>query len=301
MTQGEKSDRQGAERLFELPDVDLTTRIKPIALPVWTESKARLIQRYLQLFVRITKHGTYIDGFAGPQKPHINEYAAKSVIGTGPTTFFRSGEPARLRHFHLFDIGSPQIEVLHGLRQNHPELDVNVYHGDFNRKVDKILRPETLKFTEATFCLLDQRTFECEWDTVRRLADYKREANYKIEIFYFLASWWFDRAVAGLKAGRRLEEVSRAWWGRDDWPAMLSMSRWKRQDELRKRFQTELGYKYADSWPIYGRKAQKTRIMYFMIHATDHNEAPKLMRRAYLSSVYRDASVQLSMYPLAED
>jgi three-Cys-motif partner protein len=301
MTQDERSDRQGAEHLFELPDVDPITRIKPIALPVWTESKARLIQRYLQLFVRITKHGTYIDGFAGPQKPHIDEYAAKFVVETGPTTFFRSGEPARLRHFHLFDIGSPQIEVLHGLRQNHPGLDVNVYHGDFNRKVDKILRPETLKLTEATFCLLDQRTFECEWDTVRRLADYKREANYKIELFYFLASWWFDRAVAGLKAGRRLEEVSRAWWGRDDWPAMLSMSRWKRQDELRKRFQTELGYKYADSWPIYGRKAQKTRIMYFMIHATDHNEAPKLMRRAYLSSVYRDASEQLSMYPLAED
>ncbi len=34
--------------------------------PVWTHNKARFIMRYLRYFVFITKHGTYIDGFAGP-------------------------------------------------------------------------------------------------------------------------------------------------------------------------------------------------------------------------------------------
>ena len=175
---------------------------------------------------------------------------------------------------------------------------MNVYHDDFNRRVDSSFCPENLKPTEAAFCLLDQRTFECEWATVRRLADYKREAGYKIELFYFLANWWFDRAVAGLKAGNRLEEVCRAWWGRDDWQDMISMSRTDRQEELRKRFQKELGYRYSDSWPIYGVKARKTRIMYYMIHATDHEEAPKLMRRAYLKSVFRETHEAISLYPL---
>jgi len=300
MPRKEKQDPHEAERLFGLPPLAAAMRIRPISLPVWTESKARLIQQYLQLFVRVTKHGTYIDGFAGPQRRHIDEYAAKLVVETEPAKFFRSGEPARLRHYYLFDIGSPQIEVLSRLREQHPDRDVNVFHGDFNRRVDDILCPEKIKPTEATFCLLDQRTFECEWATVRRLADYKREADYKIELFYFLPNWWFERAIAGLKTGHNLERVCLAWWGREDWPTMLSMSRWRRQEELKKRFQEELGYRYADSWPIYAVKARKTRIMYFMIHATDHDEAPKLMKRSYLKSVYREPYKKLSLYPLDE-
>ena len=33
---------------------------------IWTENKASLIARYLYYFVLVTKHGTYVDGFAGP-------------------------------------------------------------------------------------------------------------------------------------------------------------------------------------------------------------------------------------------
>ena len=42
--------------------------IKPLPYPLWTKHKATLIARYLYYFVLITKHGTYIDGFSGPQK-----------------------------------------------------------------------------------------------------------------------------------------------------------------------------------------------------------------------------------------
>jgi hypothetical protein len=48
--------------------------------------------------------------------------------------------------------------------------------------------------------------------------------------------------------------------------------------------QTELGYASVTPWPIYERKGGN-RIMYYMIHATDHPEAPKLMRRAYVRAV----------------
>jgi hypothetical protein len=130
-----------------------------------------------------------------------------------------------------------------------------------------------------------------------RLADYKREAGYKVELFYFLANSWFERAVSGLRAGSNLEDVCRAWWGRDDWETVISMSRWQRKEELRKRFRTELGYRFADSWAIYEAEDRTTKTMYHMIHATDHPEAPKLMRRAYLKSVWRDSSEQLAMYP----
>jgi hypothetical protein len=44
----------------------------------------------------------------------------------------------------------------------------------------------------------------------------------------------------------------------------------------------ELGYATAAAWPIYERADSGLgKVMYFMIHATDHEEAPKLMNRAY--------------------
>jgi hypothetical protein len=46
------------------------------------------------------------------------------------------------------------------------------------------------------------------------------------------------------------------------------------------RFRNELGYKHAYAWPIFERKAGR-KIMYYMVHASDHDEAPKLMHRAY--------------------
>ena len=49
------------------------------------------------------------------------------------------------------------------------------------------------------------------------------------------------------------------------------------------RFKCELGYAYADPWPIYSKEVGG-RVMYHMIHATDHDAAPLLMNRAYLKA-----------------
>jgi hypothetical protein len=43
-----------------------------------------------------------------------------------------------------------------------------------------------------------------------------------------------------------------------------------------------LRYKSVMPWPIYGTEGT---VMYYMVHATDHPEAPGLMRRAYKTAV----------------
>jgi hypothetical protein len=53
---------------------------------------------------------------------------------------------------------------------------------------------------------------------------------------------------------------------------------------LEKRFHEELGYKYVTSYPIFKRD-QNNIVMYQMLHATDHNDAPELMNRAYRQAV----------------
>jgi hypothetical protein len=42
---------------------------------------------------------------------------------------------------------------------------------------------------------------------------------------------------------------------------------------------------YVKAWPIYERE-NGGAIMYYLIHATDHPEAPKFMSRAYRRAVF---------------
>ena len=243
---------------------------------IWTENKAKLIERYLYYFVLITKHGTYIDGFAGPQyEGKEGSWAAKLVL---------ESQPRRLRNFHLYDIKEEQFRKLNALKDSQPQepqRHIEVVGEDFNVLVTDLLRSRSIRQKEATFCLLDQRTFECYWSTVRALAEYK-SSGYKIELFYFLPNSWLDRALAALQDTRKLED----WWGRDDWRKIHQTRPPDRVQLFTKRFKEELGYSSVKPWPIFERQDGGGACMYYMIHATDHPAAPSLMSRAYKKAVF---------------
>ena len=114
--------------------------------------------------------------------------------------------------------------------------------------VHALLASGSIKQTEATFRLLDQRTFECHWATIDAVARYKSTGP-KIELFYFLPNSWFDRALAAQKD--RL--VLQAWWGRDDWEAWLKRKASERLEVFVRRFKEELGCQSVMPWPIYER------------------------------------------------
>jgi three-Cys-motif partner protein len=267
--------------LFNLTPKPPTQRLAPIHSPIWTEHKASLIARYLRYFTFVTKHGTYIDGFAGPQEqdgPHM--WAAKLVL---------ENEPRWLRQFYLFDADASKVKKLMALVDAQPPRDrakkeakrsVVVKRGDFNALVHGVLPPGAIKDSEATFCLLDQRTFECKWETVEALARLK-SGGHKIELFYFLANMWIDRCFGGTTTPKALDGIA-AWWGSTDWECLRRMRHPDRARLAAKRF-IDLGYAYSIEWPIYEAKGGKGHVMYYMIHATDHPEAPKLMQRAYKS------------------
>jgi three-Cys-motif partner protein len=119
-----------------------TRLYKRINQPIWTEHKARFIQAYLRYFVQITRHGTYIDGFAGPQyEDHPDAWAASLVL---------ESEPKWLRHFYLCEIRHRSIRALENLVADQPapmsksghrlSRKVEVIPGDFNASVENILR-----------------------------------------------------------------------------------------------------------------------------------------------------------------
>lgn len=261
---------------WPIPETD-GSRVKVYAeRPIWTEHKAKLIERYLYYFVFITHHGTYIDGFAGPQESEMPEmWAAKLVL---------ESQPRWLQRFYLCELNAGSFAALEALRaaqaprdkkKKEPKRSVNLYRGDFNVQVDAILAGDNIPPKQAAFALLDQRTFECQWATVEKLARHK--APHKIELFYFLPAHWFERAFSETQDKTKIER----WWGKSDWMQLPAMGDMVRADQLCLRFKRELGYQHAHAWPIYSREDGEGRIKYHMVHATDHDEAPKLMNRAY--------------------
>jgi three-Cys-motif partner protein len=252
---------------------------RQIPHPIWTESKANLIQRYLQGFVFVTKHGTYIDGFAGPQKIEKHEmWSAKLVL---------ESRPRWLRHFFFFESNQAKVETLNQLvakqplrAKGEPKRTCKIYSGDFNENIHQMLSGFPVADKEAAFCLLDQRTFECKWSSVEAVATHKRGGN-KIELFYFLANSWMDRSISGFNDP---EKEMKNWWGNETWKKLIERRGIERGMYLAERFKKEFGYKYAYPFPIFGRK-DGGKIMYFMIHASDHPEATPIMFRAYNKSV----------------
>jgi three-Cys-motif partner protein len=253
-------------------------RFKPLAERVWTKNKASLVARYLKYFVYVTKHGTYIDLFAGRQSDKAeNGWSAEQVL-------VMQHPQIAIRQYYLFEQDQSKIWHLQQLADQYPDWRIQVTQGDSNVQVRKLLPVGSIREKEATFCLLDQRTMECEWDTCRHVASLK-EGGFKPEQFYFLAVWWLPRTIAAVSTEAGEAHCDR-WWGRPDWRDLPPMRAQERAELLAERFKAELGYKYASPWPIYARARGQGGVMLHMIHATDHPEAPPLMERAYRWAVH---------------
>lgn len=239
--------------------------------PLWSEEKARLIQEYLKLFTFVTKHGTYIDGFAAPQwRDRIELCSANLVLET---------EPKWIRKIWLCDNDPKGLELLEEIRKKHDEKGrtIHILRGDFNETVQQVLSSGDIGEKTAAFALLDQRTFECSWSTVEILARHKSKT--KIEQFYFFPTGWIDRSLSAVQRPETKARVER-WWGRPDWKSLQGMDGVHRAQLVKDRFLNELGYEHAHPYAIHD-KGKGRRTMYHMIHATDHDAAPELMRRAY--------------------
>jgi three-Cys-motif partner protein len=179
---------------WEIPPVaQNAVEIDALPSPIWTETKAQLIANYLRLFLIITKHGAYIDGFAGPQdRSNPNSWAAKLVVEMSPRWMNR---------FFLCERDSDSYADLLAMLETQPKTrGRKIFHrnADFNRWVVEVLGSGAITDKTATFALLDQRSTECHWETVTRLAAHKH-GDKKIELFYFFPTGWVHRSISETK------------------------------------------------------------------------------------------------------
>jgi three-Cys-motif partner protein len=247
--------------------------LDPRQLPLHSNAKSRLIAAYLSMYQQITHGGLYIDGFAGPQKRHFQEaWTARRVLEL---------EPKWLSQFWLCELEPTGLEALRALKAKHDRMPrtrrVSVMAGDFNKTIPMILKSQRLRRNTPVFCLLDQRNTECHWSSVRAIA--ARAGRNKIELLYFLGSSWMHRSLKGSANPTRLREID-LWWGGAEWRELLQLSQVEVVRLMADRFAAELGYHFVTPYPVFATEKGKKTVFY-LIHASDHPEAPKLMNRAY--------------------
>jgi len=275
-----KSSEEFPDLPFDVPLLSakpIESKYAPYQGHVWTKNKAALIARYLRHFLFVTKGACYIDAFAGHQREesHTSTWAAKLAL--------EQCAPDRLRRVYLFEKDPAKIHALNLLKKQHDQgwtklstRKVEVIEGDSNVTISEYFNKLPLKQNLATFCLLDQWTRECDWETVRYIS--KLKSKNKAEIFYFLAQGWMDRSWNNL--GARNQHRIAAWWGNKDWLAFSKLKSFERARVMEVRFKRELGYCYAQAFPIH-KYGNHGRVMFWMIHASDDQRAVPLMAKAY--------------------
>lgn len=241
--------------------------------PVHSNAKSRLIAEYISTYQMVTHGGLFIDGFAGPQKREFHEaWSARRVLDL---------QPKWIRHFWLCELDPAGIAPLVELKSEHhgnPKgRTVSVMKGDFNESIKLILKSPKLRRSTPAFVLLDQRNTECHWSTVQAIA--RREGKRKIELLYFLGVGWLLRSLSTSSTPERLGEIDK-WWGGEGWRELIGSSQVTLLRQMCDRFSDELGYQYVTPWPVF-KDEKGTRKMFYLIHASDHEEAPRLMKRAY--------------------
>ncbi|WP_138919618.1 three-Cys-motif partner protein TcmP [Oceanicola sp. S124] len=264
---------------------DVKSRQRPIDhVPAQSNLKSMLIAEYIKRFQLITKGGLYIDGFAAPQsRLHEEAWTARRVLEVAPP---------RLSKFWLCDLdpkGCEQLRELKRLHDRHPKFRrVWVLEGDFNQRVDEILKGGRISRNAPVFALLDQRNMECKWRTVQAIAA-RKGAKYKIEMMYFVGTAWLLRAVKTRSTAESLRDMEQ-WWGGPGWQRLMEINQQEAAVKLiARRFTEELGYRTALVYPV-PLLVDGERTAFHLVHASDHPEAPRLMDEAFRSVIGQLAS-----------
>ena len=124
-----------------------------IEAPLWTIDKSRLIDEYIHHFLLVTKHGVYLDLFAGPQHATDAEnWSVRRVLERRT-----EGNPS-IRHYAVCDIKRKQADRLRNLGRNHPSF--RVYEGDANERVHEMLEGAPITGLDDTGAIYAQVTQE---------------------------------------------------------------------------------------------------------------------------------------------
>lgn len=267
----------------------------------WTEAKLDVLARYLDAFTTTTKHKApreriYLDAFAGEGRG-ISRTTGEE-FESSPRLALSVDDPpfSRLR---FFELGRKASRLATDLAADYPGRDFKVVSGDCNETIPQVLQELCdLRVDWApTFAFLDPDGMELSWDTVKTLADHKRQRKNKVELWVLFSAPGLMRVLSRdeAKVTQRDVDMATAVFGNTGWAAIQQLrfegpiepteAREEFVNLYRWQLERDLGYQWTH--PLEIKNLQGSPI-YYMVFATDNEAGNKIM-----ADLYNDAANRL--------
>lgn len=274
----------------------------------WTEAKLEILSAYLPAFAKAsTRAGSivYLDLFAGNDRNQRRDTGA-DINGSAVRALDVLPDHAQL---YLFELPKVAAALETRLRDQYPRRDFTVVPGDSNETLPGVLdqiRSDDLVWA-PTFAFIDPYTSSnLQWDTLRRLADFKRARKYKVELWLLFFGSNIPR-VLGQRTSRNADQVSRT-FGCDDWkPIALARderlieaprARYEYTNLMRWRLERELGYARTHTLEI---KNTTGVYLYDLIFATDNSAGDRIMGDVYRAALGRNEQMRIEATELRRE
>jgi three-Cys-motif partner protein len=145
----------------------------------WSEDKLDILAKYLKAYSDImNKQKTkwlkgyyYIDAFAGSIRPRAKDDEKRYIKGS-PLRALQI-EP-KFDGYWFIDISPQRIERIQKLKDDFPDCNIEVYHGNCNQVLCDQLIPKFNYSPKRAFVFLDPYGLSIDWETIKRLANTKK-------------------------------------------------------------------------------------------------------------------------------
>jgi three-Cys-motif partner protein len=258
----------------------------------WSRNKLEILAGYLPAFNSASSSSEeriYLDLMAGA--PHnFDRHTGERFDGSARIAM--DARPGFTRY--AFGEMPKNAALLQAdLDARHPAGPFEIYPGDCNITIHKMLADLANVRWAPTFAFLDQQAAELDWETLEAISQFRRGKT-KAEQWILCSPAMVVKGATGTSNAAFAARVDR-FYGSRDWRRIqrarvqerISPSRYRAEmvNLLRWRLETKLGYKHTARIPM--RMLNGVDI-YDMVFATDHDVGLKIMTHLYEQATARE-------------
>lgn len=270
----------------------------------WTEAKLDILSGYLPALAAAGSKKApgeliYLDLFAGNASNQRRD-VDRDIRGSSIRALEALPDYARI---YLFELDKVAAELAGALRSRFPGRQFAVVPGDCNVTLGGVLdQIKTLRVDWApTFAFVDPYSSAAlRWDTLRLLADLKRERKYKVEQWLLFYGSDIPRVLGQSTANAAL---LRQTFGSDDWAPIAQAreagaltaegARREYTNLLRWRLESVLRYRYTHSFEVRNTSGS---YLYDLVFATDNDTGSRIMGDVYSAAAFRFEQMRAEAY-----
>jgi len=278
--------------------------VAPRGWGFWTEAKLDILSAYLRAFAtagskKAAGELVYLDLFAGNASNQRRD-VERDIKGSAIRALEALPDYARL---FLFELDKVAAELEQELRGRFPTRQFEVVPGDSHATLQGVLgQLKVLRVDWApTFAFVDPYSSAgLRWETLARLADFKRERKYKAELWILFYVSDIPRVLGQNPANSALlrETFGGDLWSpiaraRDDGMLTAEVARREYTNVLRWRIEMDLGYRYTHSFEVRNTSGAH---LYDLVFATDNDAGNRIMGDIYAAAAQRFEQMRAEAY-----